>query len=163
MRKLIAVVCATGVVLTATACGGSSRSTRPNTSPSPVSGAATGAVDARTAVLGFITAGQTKDLQTMSALWGSVDGAVRNTNIMTREDMERRELIMMCYLDHETHQILNESPSENDERKFTVEFRRGPLTRTTNFFAVAGPAGRWYVREFDIEALAEFCRTRKGG
>ena len=164
VRKLTALVFATGAALLLAACGSNPSRPSPQTSPQPAtsgSGGGTGAADARSAVLSFISAAQAKDLQAMSAVWGSVDGSVRNTNIMSREEMERRELIMMCYLDHQTHQILSEAPSENDERKLAVEFRRGALTRTSNFYAVAGPGGRWYVRQFDIEPLGEFCRTRK--
>jgi hypothetical protein len=154
VRKLTALVLATSFLA---AC----RSPSPSTSPQPASaGSATGATDARNAVLAFLNAGKNQDLQALSAVWGSAEGSVRDAGVMSREEMEKRELIMMCYLEHDTHSLLSNAPSPNNERVFNVQLRRGALTRSANFYAVAGPAGRWYVRWFDMEALTDFCKNR---
>jgi hypothetical protein len=141
------------------ACG----SPKPNTAPQPSGSAAngSGAADARSAVLAFLGAGKNQDLQALSGIWGSSEGAVINTSMSDkdqRDEMEKRELIMMCYLEHDTHQLLSDAPAPNNERVVVAQLRRGPLTRTANFYAVAGPAGRWYVRTFDMEVLTPFCR-----
>ena len=155
MKKLTALT----VLSLSLACG----SPRPNTAPQP-SGTATtgtGAADARSAVLAFLAAGKGQDLQALSSVWGSTEGAVISTSMSgreQREEMEKRELIMMCYLEHDSHQILSEAPAANNERVVAAQLRRGPLTRTANFYAVAGPGGRWYVRTFDMEVLTPFCR-----
>ena len=163
MSKLIALAFA---FVSLAACA-SQPPAPPVSSPAPVatatvtpSGGTTGAADARSAVLAFLTAGKNQDLDALSAVWGSNEGSVRTTNAIPRDEMEKRELIMMCYLEHETHQILSDAPAANNERVVAVQLRRGSLTRTANFYAVAGPGGRWYVRAFEMEALTDFCRKR---
>ena len=156
MKKLTALAL---LSLSLAACG----SPKPNTAPQPsgTAVAGTGAADARSAVLAFLGAGKNQDLQALSSIWGSSSGAVLTTSMSDkdqREEMEKRELIMMCYLEHETHQLLSDAPAPNNERVVAAQLRRGPLTRTANFYAVAGPGGRWYVRTFDMEVLTPFCR-----
>ena len=141
------------------------------TSPSQVSNGAplpavapagntTGAADARGAVLSFLDAAKNQDLQALGAVWGSTEGSVRDTGAIPREEMEKRELVMLCYLTHDSHQILSEAPAANNERVIAAQLRRGNLSRTANFFAVAGPGGRWYVRSFEMEPLTDFCRSK---
>jgi hypothetical protein len=123
-------------------------------------GNTTGAVDAKSAVLAFLDAAKNQDLQALASAWGSADGSVRETGAIPREEMEKRELIMLCYLTHDTHQIVSEAPAANNERVIAAQLRRGSLARTANFYAVAGPGGRWYVRAFDMESLTDFCRAK---
>jgi hypothetical protein len=149
----------------AAACATSPAATTPTTSSAPLpavapAGSATGGADARGAVLSFLDAAKNQDLQALSAVWGSTEGSVRDTGAIPREEMEKRELIMMCYLNHETHQVVSDAPAANNERVVAAQLRRGPLARTANFYAVAGPGGRWYVRAFDMESLTDFCRTK---
>jgi hypothetical protein len=93
-------------------------------------------------------------------VWGSTSGSVRDANTIPREEMEKRELVMLCYLAHDSHTIVSDAPAANNERVIAAALRRGTLTRTTNFYAVAGPAGRWYVRQFDMEALTDLCKSK---
>jgi hypothetical protein len=123
-------------------------------------GNTTGSADAKSAVLAFLDAAKSQDLQALASAWGSADGSVRETGSIPREEMEKRELIMLCYLTHDTHQILSEAPAANNERVIAAQLRRGNLARTANFYAVAGPGGRWYVRAFDMESLTDFCRAK---
>jgi hypothetical protein len=123
-------------------------------------GSATGAADARGAVLAFLDAAKNQDLQALSAAWGSTEGSVRETGSIPREEMEKRELVMICYLTHDSHQIVSDAPAANNERVVAAQLRRGSLSRTTNFYAVAGPGGRWYVRAFDMEPLTDLCKTK---
>ena len=67
---------------------------------------------------------------------------------------------MLCYLAHDSHRILSDAPAPNNERVVAAELRRGALTRSANFYAVAGPGGRWYVRTFDMEPLTDLCRSK---
>jgi hypothetical protein len=164
VKKLIALAFA---FVPLAACASRPPAPAPASSPAPApvdavtpSGGITGAADARSAVLAFVTAGKNQDLDALSAVWGSTEGSVRTTNTIPRDEMEKRELIMMCYLEHETHQIVSDAPAANNERVVAVQLRRGSLTRTANFYAVAGPGGRWYVRAFEMEALTDFCRKR---
>ncbi|HKN67179.1 MAG TPA: hypothetical protein VJW73_12945 [Gemmatimonadaceae bacterium] len=158
--KLTAAAFASLVVLAACATS-PARTTSPAPQPAVApSGSATGAADARGAVLAFLDAAKNGDLQALSAVWGSAAGSVRDAGTIPREEMEKRELVMLCYLGHDTHQIVGEAPAANNERVVSAALRRGPLTRTANFYAVAGPAGRWYVRQFDMEALTDLCKSK---
>ena len=158
--KLTAAAFASLVVLAA--CASSpARTTSPAPQPAVAStGSTTGATDARGAVLAFLDAAKNGDLQALSAVWGSSAGSVRDTGTIPREEMEKRELVMLCYLGHDSHQIVGEAPAANNERAVSVMLRRGPLTRTANFYAVAGPGGRWYVRQFDMEPLTDLCKAK---
>ena len=144
----------------ATSPAGTSTGTTAAPLPAVAPGSTTGAADARGAVLAFLDAAKNQDLQALSAVWGSTEGSVRDTGTIPREEMEKRELVMMCYLNHETHQVLSDAPAANNERVVAAQLRRGPLARTANFYAVAGPGGRWYVRAFDMESLTDFCKTK---
>ena len=157
--KLTAATFASLVVLAA--CASSpARTTSPAPQPAVASGGGTGAADARSAVLAFLDAGKNGDLQALATVWGSSAGSVRDAGTIPRDEMEKRELVMLCYLGHDSHQIVSEAQAANNERVIAASLRRGPLTRTTNFYAVAGPNGRWYVRQFDMEALTDLCKSK---
>jgi hypothetical protein len=158
--KLTAATFASLIVLAA--CASSpARTTSPAPQPAvAATGSATGAADPRGAVLAFLDAAKSGDLQALGAVWGSASGSVRDAGTIPREEMEKRELVMLCYLAHDTHQIVSDAPAANNERVVAAALRRGPLTRTANFYAVAGPAGRWYVRQFDMEALTDLCKSK---
>lgn len=149
MKKLISLA---GLLAVAVIAG-----CRPQTGPSAGS---PGGADARAALDGFMAAVNAQDLQGMTNFWGSKDGSVRETNAIPRAEMEQRELIMICYLKHDSFRVLTEAPGQNDDRVLAVEVVNGGLTRTTNFQTVLGPHNRWYVRNVDLEPLTEFCRRR---
>ena len=158
--KLTAATFASLVALGACATS-PARTTSPAPQPAVAStGSSTGAGDARGAVLAFLDAGKNGDLQALSTVWGSAAGSVRDANSIPREEMEKRELVMLCYLAHDTHQVVSDAPAANNERVIAAALKRGPLTRTTNFYAVAGPGGRWYVRQFDMEPLTDLCKSK---
>ena len=161
VRKLIALAFASTAAVTlgcaSSPAAATSSAVQPAVAPA---GSTTGAADARAAVLAFLDAGKNQDLQALSAIWGSTAGSVRDTGAIPREEMEKRELVMLCYLNHDSHQILSDAPAPDNERVVSAQLRNGTLTRTANFYAVAGPNGRWYVRTFDMESLTDLCRSR---
>jgi hypothetical protein len=116
----------------------------------------TGAADARSAVESFLRAARAQDLDAMSVIWGTERGPVRDE--MERTERERRQLVMMCYLNHDRHQILSETQGEAT-RTLAVQLSRGSLSRTTNFVTVRGRDNRWYVQEAALQPLTDFCRT----
>ena len=65
----------------------------------PKASASTGAASPRSAVDGFLAAVHSQDLQAMSGYWGSEKGPAREA--LARDVLERRELIMQCYLSHD--------------------------------------------------------------
>jgi hypothetical protein len=107
----------------------------------------------------FLAAVRTQDLQAMSAAWGNKEGPVRESRIMTRDEVERRELILMCYFRHDRYRVLGEQPAPNDERVMQVELTKGTISRTTNFFLVQG-RDRWFVRSADMEPVRDLCANR---
>ena len=158
--KLTAATIASLIALGACATS-PARTTSPAPQPAVApTGSTTGAPDARSAVLAFLDAAKNGDLQALSAVWGSSAGSVRDTGAIPRDEMEKRELVMLCYLGHDSHQIASDAPAANNERVVSAVLRRGALTRTANFYAVAGPGGRWYVRQFDMEALTDLCKSK---
>ena len=128
--------------------------------PAPVlSGNQTGAADPQAAVRGFMTAVKNQDLQMISAFWGSADGPARELG--APGDLQKRELIMMCYLKHDRYDIAGDAPNTRGGRTFVVSVTYKDLTRTTNFQLIQGPGGRWYVENVDVQKLSDIC-ARKG-
>ena len=117
----------------------------------------TGAPAPRVAVETFLNAVRAQDLQAMSVAWGTKDGPARDR--ISRDQLEKRELIMMCYLKHDRYRLLGESPREEGRRVIRVELTRGTLTRSTNFVTVQGPSDRWYVETADLAPLQELCAS----
>ncbi len=149
MKKLIVAV----AVLAA--CTSKPAATRPTPTLGP------GAVTPREAVAGFMNAVSAQDLQALSRYWGTSAGPVRDRGDIPREELEKRELLMMCYLHHDRYRVLTDAPATNGERVLSVELTSGPLTRTTNFHAVVGPAKRWFVQSVDLDPVSDICRQRR--
>ncbi len=115
----------------------------------------TGATAPRLAAEQFLTAVKANDLQAMSTVWGTQNGPVRET--MERTSMEKREIILVCYLTHDTSRIIGEAAGTQGRRDIRVELKRGNLTRQTTFYTIKGPRDRWYVENVDIAAIRDFC------
>jgi hypothetical protein len=150
VKKLI-----TSLVLLA-ACH--STSTVTTNSPVVLHGNQTGAVDANSAIRGFLTAAKATDLQAMGALWGSSQGPARD--MLPREELEKRELVMMCHLKHDRYDILGDAPNPGGTRAVIVSLTLGDLTKSTNFQVVRAGDSRWYVQDVDLKPLQEFCARR---
>jgi hypothetical protein len=117
-----------------------------------------GAATPREALRGFLAAAKAQDLQAMAMMWGTKDGPAAGS--MDRSEMERREIVLTCYLKHDSFQILNEAPAANDERQINVELKYKTLTRSTNFYVTPARENRWYVRTFEADALRDICANR---
>ncbi len=155
MKKL-----ALALVLVGAACQSTGSKSTPGIRPAgaPFASGAGGATSPRAAVAGFLTAAQHEDLQAMALMWGTAAGPARNT--IPREELEKRELIMMCFLRHNRYQMVADAESTNSQRRIEVELEQGSLARTTAFTVVPASDGRWYVQSFDMEALRDFCAKR---
>lgn len=150
MKKLI-----TTFVLLA-ACHSTSVTT--TNSPVVLSGSQTGATDAATAIRAFLSAAKQADLQALGAMWGNAQGPARDQ--WPREELEKRELIMMCYLKHDRYDILGDAPNPGGTRAVIVSLTLGDLTRSTNFDVVRASNSRWYVQNVDVKPLQDFCARR---
>jgi hypothetical protein len=126
----------------------------------PFASGSGGAATARGAIAGFLAAARNEDLQAMASLWGTATGPARNT--IPRDELEKRELIMMCYLRHDRYSLVSEGGSTGGQRRIEVELERGMLIRRAAFMVVPGSDSRWYVQSFDMDALRDFCAKRPG-
>ena len=114
----------------------------------------------RPALDAFLAAARTQDLQAMSAAWGDKDGAVRDSKRLGQDEVERRELIMMCYFKHDRYRVLGEQAAPGGERVMRVELTKGTLSRSTNFY-MTSDGNRWFVRTADLEPLNDICKQKK--
>lgn len=121
----------------------------------PKASASTGAATPRSAVDGFLAAVHSQDLQAMSGFWGSERGPAREA--LARDVLEKRELVMQCYLSHDRYGVLNEMSGDKGRRVLRVSLTKGGITKETNFTTVQGPAQRWYVEEVDLSNTAALC------
>jgi len=125
---------------------------------SVVSGGVVGTTSAKSAVEGFMTAVKAQDLQTMSAIWGTANGAAREQ--MKREELEKRLIVIQCLLTHDTWRFAEDEArlSTGGRQQFVVEITRGTSKGRPKFTAILGPANRWFVEDVDVTALRDFCR-----
>ena len=137
-----------------------------HSSPPPVTrpvtvvtiGSGSGAPDPMSAIRGFLDAANEPDLQAMSVLFGDTQGSAREG--LPRDDLEKRELIMVRCLRHDRYDIVKDTPSPGGGRTFIVNINYRGLLRQSNFQVVKGPSSRWYVQKFDLAALNDICTQR---
>jgi hypothetical protein len=135
------------------------RSTPPATVPA---GALYGAASPRAAVEAFLAGIRAQDLQAISAVWGTERGPLVTAGDIGRDEVEKRELIMICYFRHDEARVLEQSASGQSNRpSFRVELKRGAQTRTPTFTTAQGPQGRWFVADADVQAVRDFCDPRQ--
>jgi hypothetical protein len=148
------------LVLVVAACQSAGPKPTPAVRPAgaPFGTASGGATSARAAVAAFLGAARNEDLQAMALAWGTAAGPARNT--IPREELEKRELIMMCFLRHDRYRLVSDAESTGGQRRIEAELEQGMVIRTTAFTVVPAPDGRWYVQSFDMEAMRDFCAKR---
>jgi len=122
-----------------------------------VSGAAVGADTPRQAIQAFLAAAHSQDLKAMALVWGTNDGPARD--VVDHKQLEKRELIMQCYVSHDSYAILNEVPGEKGARVLSVSLTKGQLARQSKFTTVKGRGDRWYVEDVELEPLKDLCAT----
>ena len=150
MKKLLVVLLAL-----AAAC----RTSPPSTTPT---GAVYGADSPRQAVEAFLSGIRAGDLQAISAVWGDSRGPAIVQSDITRDEVEKRELIMICYFRHDSARVLEQvSSGEPSQTSYRVELTRGAQTRTPTVSTIQGPQSRWYVVNADIMAVRDFCDPRQ--
>jgi hypothetical protein len=134
-------------------------STPPATPARPASpsggGGTTGAADAAGAVRAFMAAAKQQDLQALGAVWGDANGPARDA--ISRDELEKRELIMLKCLRNDHYDIVGDAPSAGGARVLAVALTYKDASLSTNFTTVRGPANRWYVERFDLEPLQRIC------
>jgi len=123
----------------------------------PSTGQLTGAATPQLAVSKFLASARAQDLQAMSVYWGTEQGPARD--VVPRDQLEKRELIMQCYLTHDKFAIMGDAPGQHGSRVMQVSLTKGQLTRQTTFTVVRGPSDRWYVSDLELEPLKDLCAS----
>jgi len=116
-----------------------------------------GAGTPKEAIERFLSAAKAQDYDAMGLIFGSADGPARAT--IPKADLEKRQFIMMRCLRHDRYTVGTETPTPTGERMAPVQFVYRDLTLTSNFAVVQGPNGRWYVKQFDPDALQSICTS----
>jgi hypothetical protein len=147
-------------LLLVAACHGGAAKSTPAVRPAgaPFASGSGGATSGRAAVVAFLAAARNEELQAMAAVWGTAAGPARNT--IPRDELEKRELIMMCFLRHDRYSLVSDTEFTGGQRRVEVELEQGMLVRRTSFTVVPGADKRWYVQSFDMEAVRDFCSKR---
>ncbi len=122
----------------------------------PVAQAGPGAGTPSGAVEGFLQAASANDPSAMARLFGTANGPI--TERESADAVEKRMRALACYLTHDGARILENLPGVGAGRAIAVELKQRELTRRTRFSVVPGPGNRWFVEQFDINALSDFCR-----
>src|SRR5688500_10199026 len=133
----------------------------PSPGPAPSTNDGLGAAAPRLAVDAFLDAVRTEDLQAMGATWGTSQGPARQT--IERTELEKRVIILQCYLQHDSYRVLNEFPGEGGRRVVRVELTRGTDKRQPSLHTIQGPGGRWYVENVELAAVRDFCGLPPSG
>ena len=139
--------------------------TAPSSQPSAAANPnAPGGSSHRDALHRFMEAAKNQDVQAMSNAWGTSKGPVRTdrTFVPTVEEMERRIVIMLRCLRHDSYAVRGETPAAGGERVFQVEVKRQNLTAVADFTTTPGPEGRFYLRTLDLEnpGIQAICGAR---
>ncbi len=121
-------------------------------------GNVTGATSSRAAIETFLAAVKASDLQAMSGIWGTNKGPARD--LMKREELEKRLVVMQCLLMHDKWSFVGDSPmlQTGGHQQWQVELTRKSSVAKTAFNTVPGPGGRWFLDDVDVTPLREFCR-----
>ena len=95
----------------------------------------------------------------MSAVWGTERGPASKS--MGRQELERRELIMMQCLAHEKAVVGASGPGEGGRLKVPVTLTAGSRAASPTFTVVKGPKSRWFVENFDLDQVRDqgFCTS----
>jgi len=154
VKKLITMSAA---IVLQSACHAPAPSTATTTAPRPVAtnSGLTGAADPAAAVRTFMAAAKQQDLQALGGVWGDANGPARDA--IAREELERRELIMLKCLRHDRYDVVGDAPGAAGARVLAVAITYKEISQSTNFTVVRGPSNRWYVEKFDIEAVQKLC------
>ncbi len=117
----------------------------------------TGAVAPRQAVIQFLNAVESQDLQAMSTVWGTSQGPARDQ--IDRSDLDKRLILMQSCFAHDRYQVVDEGTAPTGEHQVRVTLVRGARSRTVSFVTYQGPSDRYYmsVLEKDFTAIRDFC------
>jgi hypothetical protein len=114
-----------------------------------------GGTDAAGAVRGFMAAAKMQNVQSLAMWWGSSNGPTRDA--MSRDELEKRELIMLKCLKHDRYDVVGDAPSAGGGRDMVVNVTYRSSEHMTHMTVVPGPSNRWFVQDVDLQSLHSTC------
>ena len=134
-------------------------SSAPSPAPRPVAGmppaGTSGGADPTSAVRGFMAAAKLQSVQSLSMWWGDAGGPTRDQ--MDKDQLEKRELIMLKCLKHDRYDVVGEAPTTGGAHDVVLNVVYHESANTTHLTVVAGPHSRWYVQAVDLQPLHSVC------
>ena len=122
----------------------------------PRGGAMAGAATGEEAVRRYLAAADAKDIAGLSAVWGTDRAPLADR--ASRQEMERRSMIVFCHLQHDTADLTGPALGEGGRQLFRAALTQGDRAATTTFTAVRNArSGRWFVETFDLPAVVALC------
>jgi hypothetical protein len=120
-------------------------------------GGGAGAESPNAAIQQFLAAARAKNLSAMANIWGTDKGPAGKS--LPRQELERRELIMIQCLAHEQATPGTPAPGEAGRLRIPVELSLLTLRARPTFSVVKGPDGRWFVEDLELAVLRDggFC------
>lgn len=114
-----------------------------------------GGPDATSAVRGFMAAAKLQSVQSLALWWGDSQGPTRD--LIAKDELEKRELIMLKCLKHDRYDVVGEAPATGGARDVIVNVMYRDAENTTHLTVVPGPRSRWYVQNVDLKPLHSIC------
>lgn len=115
-----------------------------------------GATTAEGAVTQMLAGAKKQDIQAVGAMWGTAQAPVRD--VVSREEHEKRVLIMLCHLRHDEYRILSSKAAAGGRMVYEVELKSGSATVSSPFTTVKNEtSGRYFVENFNLQPLAPVC------
>ena len=102
-----------------------------------------------------MAAAKLQSVQSLSLWWGDSQGPTREQ--MAKDELEKRELIMLKCLKHDRYDVVGEAPATSGARDIVVSVMYRDSENTTHLTVVAGPHNRWYVQDVDLKPLHSVC------
>lgn len=121
-------------------------------------GSLAGAPAPRAAVDQYLAAARAQDLQALGAVWGDEKGPTRDR--IPRAQLDQLLLVQICLLRHDQARIGEPTAAPGGRLVMQVDLAQGTLNANVKFTVARGPAGRWFVQDFDSTLLQNkgFCK-----
>jgi hypothetical protein len=79
-------------------------------------------------------------------------------DLVSREEHEKRVLIMLCHMRHDEYRILSNRAAEGGRMIYDVELKAGTVTVAAPFTTIKNEkTGRYFVEDFKLQPLAPVC------
>lgn len=115
-----------------------------------------GARNPQEAVVQFLDAARAQDLDAIAAVWGNAESPVRER--ISRQELERRLLIMTCHLKHDESRVGPAQQGEGGRLTYTVELTQGTKQGSVPFTVIRNSrTDRWFVEDVDLRPVQTFC------